>query len=207
MARRKTIGKDPLGTDVRVTSNVPYEMAASVIGASAPQAQAKPFRDVIAVTARIRPAIPIGQNRYRPAVALNAKAHPALGGRIEIIGGDFGIGLRVIALFGDSGHVGFVAPSGDVIDLNQELDVVVAWRDRTEHRFLSAAGWGWALGTVAGPVGIILGAGVRLLHPRRMLLELRLGGHRVLVARTDHVTVKALEDLALHRGQGGDAFT
>jgi len=198
MPRRKTIGKDPLGADVPV-SNFPHEARASIIGVESRPAQR--LRDIIAFSDGITRGVPMSHNKYRQRVGARAKADLALGGRLEIIGGDFGIGSCIIGLLDGGKYVGFVTPSGRVVDLHEELDTIVAWPDRTEHRFLSAAGWGWALGILAGPVGIVLGAGVRLLHPRRMLLELRLRGRGVLVARTDLVTVRALEDLALNQAR------
>jgi len=124
------------------------------------------------------------------------RARQATGGRLELLGGNLGTGMRSIQRFGVDGRIGFVSSAGNFINLESEIESVVACLDRHEHRALSAIGWAWGVGTFLGPVGILLGGGVRFLHPRRMILEMRLRNGRTLIARTDQVTVNALHELA-----------
>ncbi|MBW8727327.1 MAG: hypothetical protein JF625_19540 [Inquilinus limosus] len=131
------------------------------------------------------------------------RAGLAAGGRLELLGGDFGTGIVSIRRLGPDGLLAFVAPGGEEVVLDTEVAAVLAWPDRQEHRFLSAGGWAWTVGSVIGPVGVALGAGIRLLHPAQRMLNLRLRDGRELVARTDSVTVAGLDALA--RAAGADA--
>ena len=124
------------------------------------------------------------------------RAQQATGGQLELLGGNLGTGVRSIQRFGVDGCIGFVSAAGDFINLESEIESIVASPDRHEHRALSAIGWAWGVGTFLGPIGILLGGGIRFLHPRRMILEVRLRNGRTLVARTDQVTANALHQLA-----------
>jgi hypothetical protein len=99
----------------------------------------------------------------------------------------------VIWPIGPDHRIGFIAPTGRVIDLGQALDSVQAWPDRTEHRYLSAAGWAWVLASLGGIVGLLAGGGLRLLEPRRMIVKMQFADRTKLVARTDGVTVVGLK--------------
>jgi hypothetical protein len=102
------------------------------------------------------------------------------------------MGASVIWRFSPNDRIAFVAPTGRLVDLVKELDAVQAWPDRTEHRLMSAAGWAWVLGSLAGVMGAVAG-GIRLLRPRRMIVNLRLNDGSKLVVRTDAVTVAGLQ--------------
>ena len=80
--------------------------------------------------------------------------------------------------------------------MESEIDSVALQPDQREHRLLSATGWALAAGAVMGPVGVALGGGIRLLHPKRIMLNLALRDGRMLTARTDAVTCAALQALA-----------
>jgi hypothetical protein len=125
----------------------------------------------------------------------------AAGGRLDLVSGAFGVGSVWIALFGPDRQPGFVSPQGDFVDLAADLEAPLVWPDREEYRLLSAIGWAWTMGTVAGPLGVVLGGGIRLLHPRRMFIDCRLRDGRAFAARTDSVTAGALE--AIGRDAGG----
>jgi len=122
-------------------------------------------------------------------------ARRAVGGRLDLLGGAFGTGTVWITLFGPDGRPGFLSPQGEHIDLMTSVDDMVAWPDRQEYRLVGALGWAWTIGTVGGPIGALLGGGIRLLHPRRMFLILRLRDGRELSARTDSVTTDAIEGI------------
>jgi len=124
------------------------------------------------------------------------RAQQAAGGQLELLGGSLGTGMTSIQRFGADRRVGFVSFAGDFINLESDIESIVAWPDRQEHRALSAIGWAWGVGAFMGPIGALLGGGVRFLHPRRMILEMRLRKGRSLTARTDSVTVNALYELA-----------
>jgi hypothetical protein len=133
-------------------------------------------------------------------------ARRAVGGRLDLLGGAFGTGTVWIKLFTPDDRPGFLSPQGEHIDLMTAVDDMVAWPDRQEYRLLGALGWAWTIGTVGGPIGALLGGGIRLLHPRRMFLILRLRDGRELSARTDSVTTDAVEAIVrAARGMGEPA--
>jgi hypothetical protein len=125
----------------------------------------------------------------------------AAGGRLDLVSGAFGIGSVWIALFGPDQQPGFVSPQGDFVNLAADVEAPLVWPDREEYRLLSAIGWAWTMGTMAGPLGVVLGGGIRLMHPRRMFVDCRLRDGRTFAARTDSVTAGALE--AIGRDAGG----
>jgi hypothetical protein len=55
---------------------------------------------------------------------------------------------------------------------------------------------------VAGAPGAIVGGGLRLLHPRHMIFEMRLRDGRSCVGRTDGLTIGALDAIARTRPVG-----
>lgn len=127
--------------------------------------------------------------------AATDRAWQAKGGWLEFLGGSFGTGRASISVLGPDRHLGFVA-QGECVDLESEIDSIEAAADSGEHRLVSAAGWAWFAGTLLGPAGIAVGGGVRLLHPRKMVINARLRDGRMIVARTDSVTAAALLDIA-----------
>jgi hypothetical protein len=129
-------------------------------------------------------------------------ARRAVGGRLDLLGGAFGTGTVWIKLFGPDDRPGFLSPQGEHIDLMTAVDNMAAWPDRQEYRLVGALGWAWTIGTVGGPIGALLGGGIRLLHPRRMFLILRLRDGRELSARTDSVTTDAVEAI-VRTARGG----
>jgi hypothetical protein len=137
---------------------------------------------------------------HRPALTPSEQVRRATGGRLELLGGSFGTGTAVIRRFGDEGRIGFVSPAGERVDLEAEVESVASTPDQEEHRLLGAAGWAVALGALAGPFAAALGGGLRLLHPKRMILDLRLRDGRMLTVRTDSVTSAALQALATSAG-------
>jgi hypothetical protein len=149
---------------------------------------------------RMREAV----RRRRRAEGAEA-ARRAVGGRLDLLGGAFGTGTVWIKLFGPDDRPGFLTPQGEHVDLIAAVDDMVAWPDRQEYRLVGAIGWAWTVGTVGGPLGALLGGGIRLLHPRRMFLILRLRDGRELSARTDSVTTDAVE--AIVRAARGGADT
>jgi hypothetical protein len=184
MAKRRTIGKDPLsqahGESLYSAEIVPMPIA----GGGAAKDHAETAAEAAAVIAN------------EPVIVVDGKARRVVGGRLEILGGDLGTGSRVIWPSGPTGRIGFVAPTGRAVDLGQELDVVSAWPDHTERRYLSAAGWAWVLASLGGIVGLVAGGGLRLLEPRRMMVKMLLSDGSQLVARTDSVTVAGLKAFA-----------
>ncbi len=180
MAKRRTIGKDPLLSADRSYS---AEIVPIPIAQPLPLIEAEPKQE--------EP----GQAEKEP-ILVDQRCRRVVGGRLEILGGDLGSGSRAIWPMNSDASLGFVGPNGRSVDLLRELFVVQAWPDRTEHRYLSAAGWGWVLASLGGVVGLLAAGGLRLLEPRRMIvaMELRDGGK--LVARTDSVTASGLKACA-----------
>ncbi len=178
MAKRRTIGKDPLSAGI-----ADFNYSAEIV----PMPKANP--------APQGPSRQPEQSGQKPII-IDGKSRRAVGGRLEILGGDFGAGSRPIWPLGDDGAIGFVAPSGRRIDLGRELVAVAAWPDRTDRRYLGAAGWAWVLASLGGVVGLLAGGGLRLLEPRRMMVTVQLDDGAKLVARTDSVTVAGLRALA-----------
>jgi hypothetical protein len=185
VAKRKTIGRDPLAK----SATAPDEFVAA-----APLVAAQPLPRLIERQTDFEAMARHGLGH--PERTASAKAWTAVGGRLDIIGGDIAPWSCTIWRFGERQRLGFVAPTGTLIDLETELDKVAVSPDRHEHRVLAAVGWAWVLGSVGGLVGLVAGGAIRLLQPRRMILELKLFDGRRLVARTDHVTAGALEALA-----------
>jgi len=136
---------------------------------------------------------------HPPALTQGERVHRATGGRLELLGGSFGTGIALIRRFGTEQRIGFISSTGEHVDLESEVESVASLPDRQEHRLLSAAGWALAAGAIMGPLGVALGGGVRLLHPKRMMLDVRLRNGRMLAARTDSVTCAALQALAAGR--------
>ncbi|MGH7073317.1 MAG: hypothetical protein ACREFD_03850 [Stellaceae bacterium] len=131
-----------------------------------------------------------------PSGAGQREGRGAIGGRLEFLSGKLGSGTAVIWRFGRAARIGFVAPAGRLVDLGAELEGVAAWPDRGDHRIVGAAGWAWVLGSLGGAIGIVAGAGLRLLVPRRMMARIRLRDGSEFVVRTDRATVTALEAIA-----------
>lgn len=184
MAKRRTIGKDPLAANF-----------------SGPVYSAEIVPIAIAAAAPIPPksdAEPMVKNDSGPFV-LPTKGHRVIGGTLEILGGDFGLGDRAIWPLRPNGGIGFVAPTGRRVDLGQDLVSLEAWPDRAEHRYLSAAGWALVLASLGGVAGLFAG-GLRLLEPRRIILRMTLSDGSKLVARTDSVTVQGLTAFAASKG-------
>ncbi len=84
----------------------------------------------------------------RPRGALAERMKLVAGGRLELLGGDFGVGLVRIRRLEPDGRFGFVAPGGEQVILDAEVAAVLGWPDREEHRLLSATGWAWTVGSV-----------------------------------------------------------
>jgi hypothetical protein len=189
MAKRRTIDKDPLSGAMTETvysaEIVPMPMANTMAAIDG----AKP---VATSPETVRPV---------PIMAVDDMGRRAVGGRLEILGGDLGSGSRVIWPQGPGGRIGFAAPSGRFVDLGGELDEAQAWPDRTEHRLLGAVGWAWVLASLGGIVGILAGGGLRLLEPRRMIAKMSLSDGAQLVVRTDAVTVSGLKAIAEARAK------
>jgi hypothetical protein len=188
MVRRKTIGKNPL--------------AEPVAGAEHQTIVEPEARRAL----RLKEALPTLKESLNDAIrgvasAGDPKARAAVGGRLEILGGDIGIGGGAICRFGREERIGFIAPSGNMVDLESEISAVSGSPDRQERRWLSAVGWAWALGSLTGIVGVVAGGGIRLLQPRRMIVEVALRDGRKFVARTDSVTVVGLEHMARNRNR------
>jgi hypothetical protein len=193
MAKRRTIGKDPLA-DAATEPVYSAEIVRIPLPAAVSPAAAEP--DPVAAEAEPEPTVPAHAEPPRRSVRpLVGKARHAIGGLLEILGGDCGVGARAIWPRSDD-ELGFVAPSGRRIDLARELARVRAWSDRTDRRYLSAVGWACVLGSLGGVVGLLAGGGIRLLEPRRMIVTLHFADGTKLVARTDRVTVTGLEALA-----------
>lgn len=183
MAKRRTIGRDPLSEGTAAIYSA--EIVPISIPSTAPANDSAPQAKQESVTVE-----------REPVVVFSGKASRAVGGRLEILGGDLGTGNRVIWPMGSENVVGFVSPTGRSVDFGRELETVVAWPDYTEHRLLSAAGWAWVLASVGGIVGLLAGSGLRLLEPRRMIVKMQLSDGAKLVARTDSVTVTGLKAFA-----------
>jgi hypothetical protein len=191
MARRRTIGKDPLADLSPELGGVAAAPAAVAAAAIVPPPR-PPSEDGPSAPGRDETVrVPEGEGRR------------AVGGKLEMFGGRLGSGTVIIWRFGPSARIGFIAPNGRLIDLAGEIEGVTAWPDRGDHRIASAAGWGWVLGSLAGVLGLVAGAGFRLLIPHRMMARVRLRDGGEFLARTDSATVGALEALAraraLHR--------
>jgi hypothetical protein len=184
MPKRSTIGKDPLA---EARPDFPFAAKTNVVE--------------LATAAKDGPASPSSLGRaqeQRPeSVPIeDGKAGRAVGGRLEIFGGDLGAGASVIWRHGPNERIGFVAPTGRLIDLAMELEAAQSWQDRTEHRVLSTVGWAWVIGSLGGVIGMMAGGGLRLLLPRRVILQMRLIDGSKMVARTDSVTESGLRALA-----------
>ncbi|MGL4959882.1 MAG: hypothetical protein ACRC67_01530 [Inquilinus sp.] len=193
MAKRSTIQNDPLGKLDQPTGE-------AVEPAAAPADAPGPARTVVDHGRAVFSTLTDVARKTlggRPRGALAERMKLVAGGRLELLGGDFGVGLVRIRRLGPDGRFGFVAPGGEQVILDAEVAAVLGWPDRQEHRLLSATGWAWTVGSVIGPAGVALGAGIRLLHPGQRMLNLRLRDGRMLVARTDSVTVAGLDALAL----------
>jgi hypothetical protein len=201
MAKRKTIGNDPLAESAvvplypaeRSADIVPMPGAAPAMRADAfsrpmPSA-APPPAEPARVAAATEPAMP-----HAPR-DVDGKARRMIGGHLEILGGDLGSGHRAIWPGPGDGRIGFVAPNGRRVDIARDLVMVDAWGDGAEHRYLSAIGWAWVLGSLGGIPGVIVGGGLRLLEPRRMMAILGLTDGSRLVVRSDAITVAGLRAL------------
>jgi hypothetical protein len=180
MAKRRTIGKDPL-------SMADQGYSAEIV----PMPIAAPARPPDAAPAPNPPPHDDGK-----PVVIDSRWRRAVGGRLEILGGDLGVGSRAIWPLKDDASVGFVAPNGRPVDLLREHFVVQAFPDRTDRRYLSAAGWAWVFASLSGFVGLLAAGGLRLLEPRRMIVAIELRDGAKLVARTDSVTVAGLKACA-----------
>jgi hypothetical protein len=130
----------------------------------------------------------------------------AKGGWLELLGGSLGTGRASISSYGKNRRLGFTV-QGEFIDLESTIDTVEAMSDRGEHRLLSAAGWAWMAGILFGPAGVALGGGVRLLHPRKMVVNIRFRDGRTIVARTDSITAAALQEIAAVKTKPEDVQT
>ncbi|HEY1797585.1 MAG TPA: hypothetical protein VGG57_15850 [Stellaceae bacterium] len=126
------------------------------------------------------------------------KPRNAIGGRLELLGGDLGRSTLVIRLSGD-GRIGLYASQDEFIDLADQIESIAAWRDRTDHPFTAAIGWGWAFSMAAGLPGAAIGFGARMLQPRHMIFEMRLRDRRLCVGRTDEITFGALDAITRDR--------
>jgi hypothetical protein len=178
MPRRSTIARDPFANMPDATAVDSIEADIGVI--DKPEIFSRPGDRAAEAGSNVSPGA-------------NAKTACAVGGRLEILGGDLGTGSEVVWRYGRSGRIGFIAPTGRFVDLAVELEAVLAWSDRADHPVLSAIGWAWVLGSMAGVFGLAAGGGLRLLFPRRMIVKLRLRDGSDFVARTDRLTVTALE--------------
>jgi hypothetical protein len=203
MAKRKTIGNDPLAESA-VVPLYPAERSAEIVpmptaamasavheGASfrLMPAEAPPRPEPIKPAAATEPTMARGW----PEVA--GKARRMVGGHLEILGGDLGSGNCAIWPGPRDRRIGFVAPNGRRVDIARDLATIHAWGDGAEHRYLSAIGWAWVLGSLGGIAGVIVGGGLRLLEPRRMMVILGLEDGSRLVARSDAVTIAGLRAL------------
>lgn len=183
MRKRSTIGRDPL---LEARSDFLFAAETNVV-------------ELATVTAKDSPtASPNRSEQLHPhgVTVDNEKAGRAIGGRLELFGGDLGSGTCVIWRHGANKTIGFVAPTGRFIDFATELAAVESCDDRTEHRILSTLGWAWIIGSLGGVIGIIAGGGLRLLAPRRVIVQMRLTDGSKLVVRTDSVTESGLRTLA-----------
>jgi hypothetical protein len=193
MARRKTIGKDPLAglsdePDKPAEIAVPIATAHAILAAS-PSPEEWP------------------RGRFEPSVAGQWEGRGAIGGKLEFLGGDFVGATCLIWRFGPSARIGFISPKGGLVDLGAELEGIVAWPDRGDRPIVGAVGWGIVVGSLAGVIGVAAGAGLRLLVPRRMMARIRLRHRGEVVVRTDYATVSALEAMACahHRARSTPA--
>ncbi|MGO4728652.1 MULTISPECIES: hypothetical protein [unclassified Inquilinus] len=207
MAKRSTIQNDPLGklgqpTGEAVKPDQPTDEAVEAAVGAPADAPGPARRVADRGRAAVSTLTDVARKTLggRPRGALAERMKLVAGGRLELLGGDFGVGLVRIRRLGPDGRFGFVAPGGEQVILDAEVAAMRAWPDRQEQRLLSATGWAWTVGSVIGPVGVALGAGIRLLHPGQRMLNLRLRDGRTLVARTDSVTVAGLDALALMAG-------
>ncbi len=182
MAKRRTIGKDPLSAG---DTGYSAEIVPMPVVASVQRAPAEPIPDAPS------------QGEEKPIV-IDGRCRRVVGGRLEILGGDVGAGSRAIwpLTSEHDASVGFRAPTGRSIDLVRELFVVQAWPDRTEHRYLSAVGFAWIFASLGGAIGLLAAGGLRLLEPRRMIVAMELQDGTKLVARTDSVTAAGLKACA-----------
>jgi hypothetical protein len=124
------------------------------------------------------------------------RSRDAIGGKLELLGGELGIKMASIQRYGEAKRVGFHAADGSFIDLQGQIATIVSRPDRNDFRIIEAVGWAVALGALIGVPGAVLGGGIRLLHPARMICEARLRDGRGFVARTDSVTMAALGAMA-----------
>lgn len=201
MAKRRTIGRDPLSEPApgETYSAEIVPIARPVLGAASAAVEKlvpapAPFTSVSEPDKAAGPIPP-----SEAVVLVDGKARRIVGGRLEILGGALGTGSRAIWPLGTESKIGFVAPNGRTVDLVQELDAALVARDGTEHRYLSAAGWAWVLASFGGFVGLAAAAGLRLLEPRRMMVQMRLADGSTIVARTDSITASGLAALAAGR--------
>lgn len=194
MPKRKTIGNDPLAQSA-VVPLYPVEQSAEIVPMPI-VAAAKAAREETPIpppSGPVQAAATSAPAMARGFSELSGAARRMVGGNLEILGGDLGSGNRAIWPQGRDKRVGFVAPNGRSVDIARDLATVQAWGDGAEHRYLSAAGWAWVLGSLGGIPGAIAGGGLRLLEPRRMMVVLGLRDGTRLVARSDAVTVASLK--------------
>lgn len=126
------------------------------------------------------------------------KPRNAIGGRLELLGGDLGRSTVLIRSLGDE-RIGLYTPQDEFIDLADQIETIAAWRDRTDHRLTAAIGWAWLFGMAASLPGAAIGFGARLLQPSHMVFEMRLRDGRRCVGRTDDITIGALDAMARYR--------
>jgi hypothetical protein len=124
----------------------------------------------------------------------------AIGGKLELLGGELGNKFALIQRYGEARRIGFHAADGTFIDLQDQLETLTSRQDRSDFRKIEAIGWAGAAAALIGPPGAVLGGGIRLLHPTRMICEARLRDGRGFVARTDSVTMAGLTAMA-HGGE------
>lgn len=197
MTKRKTILKDPL-TDL----DQPAIRADEPTVAPDDKGAVRTFLNQGLETVATLKDTATRSVRQRFHTKPEERAQQATGGQLELLGGTLGTGTTSIQRFGADKRLGFVSTAGDFINLESDIESISAKPDREEHRALSAIGWAWGVGALMGPAGVLLGGGIRFLHPRRMILEMRLRNGRTLVARTDSVTVNALQELARKSAAG-----
>jgi hypothetical protein len=203
MAKRKTIGHDPLA-ERAVVPLYPLEHSAEIVPMPVVAASVATLKEEPAPACAAPPPEPA---KPAPVIAplpsrlpdLPKAARRMVGGHLEILGGDLGSGSRAIWPLPGDGRIGFVAPNGRRVDIGRDLVRVHAWGDGAEHRYLSAIGWAWVLGSLGGIPGVLVGGGLRLLEPRRMMATLGLGDGSRVVARTDAITIAGLKALVASR--------
>ena len=210
--RRSTIGRDPLAEAVPPTAEVtaeetlpPPEPVTGPLPApetAADAALAAPVGLSAAVVEAAPPAAeaaPVSQPVPRQASSdRNAeRGRRAIGGRLELLSGYGGrkttwIGLSAV---GGEQRLGFFTASDEFIPLEGTIRSIESWTDGKEHRVVAAIGWGWTFATLMGTLGGVAAAVVRLLHPKRMIFEIKLKDGRAFAGRTDSITIGALREL------------